>query len=87
MTTHEQLAHQLAAGFLEQASAYAAKFGKDRLLNDMLKALSNLQTEYASSFAGEIGLLEADPQTARDAIILACEITKATLSADTRTIN
>ena len=51
MSHQEQLAHQLAAGFLEQASHFAVKFGQENLHDAMRRALSNLLTDYSGDRA------------------------------------
>jgi hypothetical protein len=88
MTAQEQLAHRLAAGFLEKASHFAERFGQENLHDAMRKALSTLQTDY-SGLAAASGSLEVqdDGGTTRYAVLLACEIATATLSADIRTVN
>ncbi len=88
MTPQEQLAHRLAAGFLEKASHFASQFGQENLHDAMRKALSTLQTDY-SGMRIESGSPDVDGDfgTTRHAVLLACEIASATLSADTRTVN
>jgi hypothetical protein len=88
MTPQEQLAHRLAAGFLEKASHFAERFGQENLHDAMRRALSTLQTDY-SCICPENGSpdLDDDLGAARHAVLLACEIASATLSADSRTVN
>jgi len=87
MSHQEQLAHQLAAGFLEQASHFAVRFGQENLHDAMHRALSNLLTDYSGACAEEISLdVSAGPPTHK-AVLLACKMAIATLSADTRTVN
>jgi hypothetical protein len=88
MTPQEQLAHRLAAGFLEKASNFAAQFGQENLHDAMHKALSTLRTDY-SGLCAESGGPGADEGVGntRHAVLLACEIATATLSADSRTVN
>ena len=88
MTPQEQLAHRLAAGFLEKASHFAAQFGQENLHDAMRKALSTLQTDYSGLRAESDGLVvDGDSGTTRHAVLLACKIATATLSADSRTVN
>lgn len=83
MSQQEQLALQLAAGFLEQASHYAVKFGQENLHDAMQQALSNVLTDYSGAYTEDVGT----EGTTRKAVLLACKIAIATLSADTRTVN
>jgi len=87
MSHQEQLALQLAAGFLEQASHYAVKFGQENLHDAMHQALSNLLTDYSGASAEAISLNVDAGATTQKAVILACKMAIATLSADTRTVN
>jgi hypothetical protein len=87
MSHQELLAHQLAAGFLEQASHFAVKFGPENLHDAMHRALSNLLTDYSGACVEEISLNADGEPTTRKAIVLACKMAIATLSADTRTVN
>jgi hypothetical protein len=87
MSHQEQLAHQLAAGFLEQASHFAVKFGQENLHDAMRQALSNLLTDYSGACAEEISLDVEAGGPSRKAVLLACKMAIATLSADTRTVN
>jgi hypothetical protein len=86
MTQQDQLAHELAAGFLEKASQFAAKFGPDNLQDAMRKALRNLQADYTYGTL-DIVIETVDPGTARAAVLRACQIASATLAADTRSVN
>lgn len=88
MTAQEQLAHRLAAGFLEKASHFAAQFGQENLHDAMRRALTTLQTDYSSICIERGGPgVEEEFGTTRHAVLLACEIATATLSADSRTVN
>jgi len=85
--SQEQLAHQLAAGFLEQASHYAVKFGQENLHDAMRQALSNLLTDYSGTGAEAINVSVDAGATTQNVVLLACKMAIATLSADTRTVN
>jgi hypothetical protein len=76
MASREQLAHNIAAGFLEKAARYAAKYGQENLHAAMQRALSNLSAEYRASRDGTV----ANPES--EAVLLACQITWMTLAAD-----
>jgi len=85
--SQEQLAHQLAAGFLEQASHYAVKFGQENLHDAMQQALSNLLTDYSGTATEAINVSVDAGTTTHNVVLLACKMAIATLSADTRTVN
>jgi hypothetical protein len=80
ITSRDELAHQLAAGFLEKASLYAARHGQESLQSAMEKALGALRAEYQ---------LEHDRTDGAEseAVLLACEITRITLAANGRQAN
>jgi exoribonuclease R len=80
ITSRDELAHQLAAGFLEKASLYAARHGQESLQSAMDKALGALRAEYQ---------LEHDrtDRVESEAVLLACEITRITLAAHGRQAN
>jgi hypothetical protein len=82
MSNDVQLAHRIAAGFLEQAALFAERVGPDDLVPAMEKALANLATEMLDG-ADEPAAGSPERQT----ILLACRIATATLAADTRTVN
>jgi hypothetical protein len=76
MESREQLAHDIAAGFLEKAARYAAKYGQENLHDAMQRALANLTAEYRACPEGTAATPEGD------AVLLACQITWMTLAAD-----
>jgi hypothetical protein len=78
ITSRDELAHQLAAGFLEKASLYAAKHGQESLLVAMEKALGALRAEYQPSEEDRAERIESE------AVLLACEIARITLAANGR---
>jgi hypothetical protein len=80
--SREALAHQLAAGFLEKASLYAAKHGSEKLLEAMDEALASLSEEFRLD-RGE----SPAPREECEAVLLACQIARSTLAADRRTVN
>jgi hypothetical protein len=64
MSHQELLAHQLAAGFLEQASHFAVKFGPENLHDAMHRALTNLLTYYSGACFEEISVnADGEPTT------------------------
>ena len=81
-TSRDDLAHHLAAGFLEVASRYAAKHGQDALRTAMEQALANLSADY-----GRTGDPDAEEGPERNAVLLACELVRITLAVDARTVN
>ena len=80
-TSRDDLAHHLAAGFLEVASRYAAQHGQDALRPALERALANLSAEYGRAAPGG----EENPDGR--AVLLACELVRITLAADPRTVN
>ena len=81
-TSRDELAHRLAAGFLEKASHYAAKHGPESLVEAMDGALAKIIDEYRPD--------RDDRATVREeceAVLLACRIARRTLAADGRTVN
>jgi hypothetical protein len=87
MSLHGQLAHQLAAGFLEQASLYAAKVGQENIESAMRTALANLVEEVRQGVPLVPGIDLSKATATREAVLLACQLVTATLTADTRTVN
>lgn len=87
MSLHGHLAHQLAAGFLEQASIYAEKVGQEHIEDAMRKAIANLVAEVRQGTPVVPGIDLSQMKATRDAVLLACQIVTATLTADTRTVN
>ena len=79
--SRDELAHQLAAGFLEKASLYAARHGQESLQAAMDKALGALRAEYELSEHDRAARVESE------AVLLACEITRITLAANGRQAN
>jgi len=87
MALQGQLAHQLAAGFLEQASLYAAKVGQENIESAMKTAIANLIEEVRQGAPVVPGIDLSKASATRDAVLLACQLVTATLTADTRTVN
>lgn len=81
-TSRDDLAHHLAAGFLEVASRYAAQHGQDALRTAMEQALANLSADYGP--AEDPG---AEERPERKAVLLACELVRITLAVDARIVN
>jgi exoribonuclease R len=79
--SRDELAHQLAAGFLEKASIYAARHGQECLQAAMEKALGALRAEYELSEQDRAARAESE------AVLLACEIARITLAANGRQAN
>ena len=77
MASREELAHDIAAGFLEKASHYAAKYGQENLRVAMDKALANLSAEFRAT---RDSAAAATPEG--EAVLLACQIARMTLAAD-----
>ena len=75
MPSREQLAHNIAAGFLEKAAHFAAKHGQENLCSAMEKALANLSADIRVSLDGA----PATPES--EAVLMACKITWMTLAA------
>jgi hypothetical protein len=82
MQSGDELAHHLAAGFLEKASLYAATHGQDNLHTAMERALAGLMEEFRSRPVGA-----TDPSPEREAVYRACQIARLTLGADRRRVN
>jgi hypothetical protein len=82
MASQDRLAHHLAAGFLEKASLYAAKYGQENLHVVMEKALSSLTEEFRSNDGADAA---AGPES--EAVVLACQIARMTLAADRKRVN
>jgi hypothetical protein len=82
MSQHHELAHQLAAGFLQKASQFAEKYGQENLDRIVEQALTNIVNDCFCEV--ELGS-EAD--VAREALIAASQIVHATLAADARTVH
>lgn len=87
MSLQGQLAHQLAAGFLEQASLYAAKVGQENIESAMRTAIANLMAEVRQGAPLVPGIDLSKATATREAVLLACQLVNATLTADTRTVN
>jgi hypothetical protein len=80
MASRDELAHHLAAGFLEKASLYAARYGQDNLHIAMERALANLSEEFRAG----------DPiarSRESEAVLRACQIARMTLAADRHRVN
>jgi hypothetical protein len=77
MASRDQLAHHIAAGFLEKASRYAAKYGQENLRAAMEKALANLSAEVCACREGSAA---TTPES--EAVLMACQIARLTLAAD-----
>jgi hypothetical protein len=82
VSQHQELAHQLAAGFLQKAAQFAEKYGQDNLDRIIEQALSNIVNDCTFDVA-----LGQDAQAAREALLAASRIVHATLAADVRTVH
>ena len=78
----DELAHHLAAGFLEKASLYAARHGQDSLHTAMERALASLSEEFRSATGGA-----TDTSPEIKAVLRACQIARLTLAADRHRVN
>ncbi len=87
MSLQGQLAHQLAAGFLEQASLYAAKVGQENIETAIKTAIANLMAEVSQGAPVVPGIDLSKATATRDAVLMAFKLVTATLTADTRTVN
>lgn len=82
MASRDKLAHDMAAGFLEKASHYAAKYGQENLHAAMERALAKLSEEFGSN-----GHSPVASGAESEAVVLACQIARMTLAADRQRVN
>jgi hypothetical protein len=88
MSSGIQLAHRIAAGFLEHASSFASKVGQDDWETAIQAALANIKTEVLSGSIVDQSVIQFGfSEDEREAVLLACQIASATLAADTRVVN